>query len=101
MKIELSVINLNTPIDKYSYSMEGFYHNDKELVIENKLSKITNLISMTSSWEKTTINNIENGFIVSLKLGETFQTFNFTNSKQPDNFMSFIHEVKRLTLEEK
>ena len=49
---------------------------------------------------KTTINNIENGFKVSLKLGETFQTFNFTNSKQPDNFMSFIHEMKRLTLEE-
>lgn len=101
MKIELNIINFNTLIDKYSYSLDGFYHNDSEIIIDNKLSKITHLISMTSDWENTSLNDIRDGFLVSLEMGELSKKFIFTNSEQPDNFMNFIHEIKRLTLEEK
>jgi hypothetical protein len=101
MKIELNIMNFNTLIDRYNYSLEGFYHNDKEVKNNNKLRKLTQLIALTSEWEESNYDFIDNGFIVIVNIGKINQKFVFSNSKVPNNFMNFIYEMKNLTLEGK
>lgn len=100
MKLELNVINSNEIIDKYCYSLDEFKYNDKKLDVENKEKKLTHYISITSGWNDTVLESINSGFIVSIDLGKYTNKYVFSNDSLPDNFMYFLNEIKRLTLED-
>lgn len=100
MKIEFKILNQGV-VDSYIYSKEAFYHNDQEIIINDKMSQLVHLVSLTSEWDKNKMEEVGYSFYVLVETGDYYQEYYFGNRYLPNNFSLFAHEVKRLALEVK
>lgn len=99
MKISINIISSTSIVDSYNYSLDGFMYNNAVLSIKNCEIELLRLISMASNWKDTMLDNIKDGVIVVVEVQNHIHRYVFDNSNLPDNFMSFMYEVKRLTKE--
>ena len=99
MKIQVNVLKMNQIIDQYSYSEKGFYHNDDLLKVNNKKLLLTYFISMTSNWKETVSSEIQNCFEILVETGAYKRQYVFSGDYLPDNFTSFIYEIKKIAME--
>ena len=95
MKIDLCVINNNSIVDKYNYSVSDFVHNGSKIEVEDKNLILTQLISLTSDWKKTNRKTINNGFYVYVEVGNYHNEYLFEDCL-PNNFQIFIREMKNV-----
>lgn len=99
MKIHVKILKMNHIIDQYCYLEKDFYHNDDLLKVNNKKLLLTYLISMTSNWKETISSEIQNCFEVLVETGAYKRQYFFGSDYLPDNFTSFIYEIKKIAME--
>ena len=99
MRLEIHVISFSTLVDKYVCSLNEFLHNEKKLNVENKMLEFTHLTSMLSGWKNTELSDVEDGFKIFVDIGDYSNKYVFDGGNLPNNFMSFMHEIKRLNME--
>ena len=88
MKIIVKIINAGLPVKKY------------ECLALDKVSmvKVKSLISQTKNWESLD-RVIYNGYQVDIYENESYKTYCF-EEYIPENFNSFLYEMKTLNKEE-
>ena len=99
MRLEIHVMSSSVLVDKYVCSLSEFSYNEKELNVENKLLEFMHLTSMVSGWENTELNDVVDGFKIFVDIGDYSNKYVFDGGNLPNNFMTFMHEIKRLNME--
>lgn len=99
MNLIINFVGSNMILDNYDYSLDKFVYNDKILKVQNPIQELIHLISMVSNWDNTTIDSVKDGVEVIVEVENSTYKYVFENASLPSNFMSFMHEVKRLIME--
>lgn len=99
MKLVVNSVKNSIIIDNYNFSLDEFYHNNKLLDVDDKFSYLLHLLSYASNWEDND-EVIETGFNVVIENNKGIFNYNF-QSTIPDNFLSFLYEIKKLDKENK
>ena len=100
MKITYKVIYNGNPVENYDLSVEGFFHNDNIVLVDNKVNHLLNLYNYIKDWEKITNKYLNTGFYVCLESNKGNYEYFFEN-EMPGNFSAFVCDIKRIFKEEK